>query len=363
MISPQPRALLEQLPMNHSTASEFAISVVVCTYNNAAVLQETLSHLEKQSAPGVVFEVLVIDNNCTDDTALIVEQFQTRLRHLRRIVEPRQGLMYARVRGVRESLAPWIAFVDDDNLLDPDWVAAARRLIAAQPRCDAFGGKIVIDWEENPPAAIARRAYAYASTDLGPQTRRLEGEERWLLRGAGLVCRKEALERCGWLGWQACIGRAGRGTMAGDDTELIMRIARSGGELWYEAGCQLRHRIASRRLSWRYLRSIHFGFALADPILLGFRANGSITAWAGQLFLLLLRRAYWLLRHGLRGIYDLDSRATAVLTFDALHGALRGLTPVVRMSRAQRIQWLSATGAPAHPPAEPIPNPKQAHAS
>jgi len=328
-----------------SAVFPYALSVVVCTYNNAPLLAETLAHLQKQHAPGRPFEVLVIDNNCTDDTPRVVERFQPHVAHLRRIVETRQGQMYARVRGVQESRAPWIAFVDDDNLLDPRWIAAAFRLITAQPRCDAFGGKVVIDWEEPPPADIARRAYAYAATDLGPRARRLAGDERWRLRGAGLVCRKAALERCGWLDWQVCTGRAGRGTMSGDDTELVMRIARAGGELWYEPACQLQHRIARRRLTWNYLRSLHFSFALAVPLLLGLRSHGSLIEWAGRLVMLFIRRAYWLTRHSLRGLRDPDARATAVLSLDTLHGSFRGVAAVARMSRAERSAWLGASSA------------------
>lgn len=326
--------------MSEATDSQFALSVVVCTYNNAALLAEVLRHLTAQEKGSADFEVLVIDNNCTDETPQVVEGFQPQLPHLRRIVEAQQGQMHARVRGVRESRAPWVAFIDDDNLPAPGWVLASLRRIAESPYGGVFGGKVIIDWEEPPPEIIGRRAYAFASTDLGSRARRLEGEERWRLRGAGLVCRKAALEQCGWLDWQACVGRAGRGTMSGDDTEIVMRIARAGYELWYEPACELRHRIARRRLTWAYLRSLHFSFALADPILLGFRTRGSLMSWAGGLLMLLLRRTYWLLRHGLRGVISADARATAVLSFDTLHGAVRGIAMVARLDQHERAAWL-----------------------
>lgn len=328
--------------MSETADSQFALSVVICTYNNAALLAEALRHLAAQEKVAADFEVLVIDNNCTDETPQVVEEFQPQLPHLRRIVESRQGQMHARVRGARESRAPWVAFVDDDNLLDSSWVPAVLRRIAESPNCGAFGGRVVIDWEEPPPEVVARRAYAFASTDLGAQARRLDGEERWRLRGAGLVCRKAALEQCGWLDWQACVGRAGRGTMSGDDTEIVMRIARAGYELWYEPACELRHRIARRRLTWAYLRSLHFSFALADPILLGFRTRSTLVSWAGHLLMLLLRRAYWLVRHGLRGVVNADARATTLLTFDTLHGALCGIAMVARLDPQERDAWHGA---------------------
>ncbi len=331
--------------MNENAESELALSVVVCTYNNAALLAETLQHLAAQKGVSADFEVLVIDNNCTDETPQIVAEFHPRIAHLRRVVEARQGQMHARVRGVQESRAGWVAFVDDDNLLDPGWMAAALQRVAASPACGAFAGRVVIDWEEPPPEIVARRAYAFAATDLGPQARCLAGEERWRLRGAGLVCRKEALERSGWLEWQACTGRAGRGTMSGDDTEIVMRIARVGYELWFEPACELQHRITRRRLTWAYLRSLHFSFALADPILLGFRARGSLLSWAAGLFMLFLRRTYWLMRHGIRGLLKADARATTALTFETLRGAACGIAAVARLSRTERALWLGGASA------------------
>ncbi len=328
--------------MSAAAYTQFALSVVVCTYNNSALLAETLRHLAAQEETAAAFEVLVIDNNCTDETPRVVEDFQAKIPHLRRVVETRQGQMHARVRGVRESRAPWVAFVDDDNFLMPGSIAAALGRIEASPQCGVFGSKVVIDWEAPPAEVVARRAYAYAETDLGTVARCLAGEERWQLRGAGLVCRKDALESCGWLDWQACVGRAGRGTMSGDDTEIVMRIVRAGYEAWFEPACELRHRIAGRRLGWDYLRSLHFSFALADPILLGFRDRASTATWAGRLAVLLLRRTYWLFRHALRGLTSADARATTALTFDTLSGALRGIAAVARLDKRQRAAWLQA---------------------
>jgi|GEM_PF-188322 len=326
--------------MSAAPQPEFALSVVVCTYNNAARLAGALRHLAAQEPAGAGSEVLVIDNNCTDETPQIVEQFQPQIPHLRRIVETRQGQMHARVRGVRESRAPWIAFVDDDNLLDPGWITAALRRIAASPGCGAFAGKVVIDWETPPPEVVARRDYAFASTDLGPAPVRLAGEMRWRLRGAGLVCRRAALEDAGWLEWQGCIGRAGRSTMSGDDTEIVLRIARAGYELWYEPACRLLHCIASRRLNWAYLRSLHYSFALADPLLLGFRGHGSRLTWAGKVASLLLRRTYWVIRHGIQGIVSADARANAILSLDSLRGLICGIGVVTSLDRPQRAAWL-----------------------
>lgn len=312
-----------------------ALSIVVCTHNHADRLAAVLRALAAQDAGPAAFETIVVNNRCTDDTSSVAAAAGAR-----EVVEPIPGQVHARVRGVRESAGEWIAFVDDDNLLAPTWVDAALRFIGAHPDCGAFGGAVTLEYEAPPPPAVARRAYAYAATDLPGGAQRLAGNDRWKLRGAGLVCRRLALQNAGWLDWQANVGRAGTGTMAGDDTEIVMRIARAGWELWYEPACRLRHVIGKERLTVPYLRSLHRGFAAADPVLLGFSQADTLGGWIGACAALLARRVYWLLRHGWRGLRDADSRLTARLTLDTLVGNLRGLRTAARFAGTRRRVWL-----------------------
>ena len=322
-----------------------ALSIVVCTHNHADSLAAVLRALAAQDADPAAFEILVVNNRCTDHTPAVVAAAG-----VREVVEPNPGQVHARVRGVRESAGEWIAFVDDDNLLAPAWVSEALRFIGVHPGCGAFGGTVELEYETPPPPAVVRRAYAYAATDLPGGTQRLAGHDRWKLRGAGLVCRRQALQDAGWLDWQANVGRAGAGTMSGDDTEIVMRIARAGWELWYEPACRLRHVIGRERLTVAHLRSLHRGFAAADPVLLGFSQANTLGEWAGGYAALLARRVYWLLRHAWRGWRDADSRLTARLTLDTLAGNLRGLRAVAGLAATRRRVWLGRGTVPARNP-------------
>ena len=131
-----------------ATATSVAIDVVICTYNRAANLHEALSVLAAQRASSdVIWSVLVVDNGSTDSTPDVVEAHRLRrlLPGLRRVVENELGLTPARRRGVRETSAPWIAFVDDDNLLDPGWLDAIARAIRRNPESGGIGGRVVLD--------------------------------------------------------------------------------------------------------------------------------------------------------------------------------------------------------------------------
>lgn len=101
------------------------ISVVICTYNRAASLRQTLDSLRQMSVPRELeWEVVVVDNNSTDDTRRVVEDFARRSSFpVRYVFELRQGLAAARNAGIANSRGEIIAFADDDMLLPPEWLS------------------------------------------------------------------------------------------------------------------------------------------------------------------------------------------------------------------------------------------------
>lgn len=328
------------------------LAVVICTYNNADVLALTLQHLETQfSEDQVDFETLVIDNNCRDHTAAVIATARERgiLRNLRHIVETQQGQVFARVRGVRESRADWIAFVDDDNLLQPGWIKGALDFIDTHPHCGAFGGRIQIQWEAPPTPTIARHDYAYARLDLGRGAKKLEHEDRWHLRGAGLVCRKQALIVAGWLEWQVCVGRVGGVTTSGDDLEMVMRIAREGYEIWYEPACHMKHLISASRISQHYLEKLHFGFGLAEPILRGLKKRQSFANWYIDLVFGFAQRFAKAVKLRLISGFKPAEKERARVHWSYFKGMATGLRPALKLRPEIRRGWLGQN--PPHAPA------------
>lgn len=249
-------------------AGELSLDVVICTYDNARLLDRTLDALGRQRVPpGVRWRVLVVDNRCTDDTPAVVERHRRLGRFpLRRVEEPVQGLTPARVRGVRETDGAWVAFVDDDCLLAEDWVAEAARFAAAHPECGAFGGRVVLEWEAPPPRHALSVPYAYAGRSRGDAPARVRS-----LAGAGLVVRRAALEATGWPARQFLADRTGARLVSGGDAEIVLRLA-ARHEVWYTPACVLRHVIPERRLSRAYLRRIVAGLGAS-------RHNATALTW------------------------------------------------------------------------------------
>ena len=146
-----------------------AISVVICCHNSAAVLPPTLMHLAAQIVdPSVQWEVVVIDNASTDDTVQVAMRVwpATVPAPFRVIGEPRLGLMHARERGIAESTGDFIAFVDDDNWLCPEWVQSAVDTMRLNPRVGGLAGFNEPVFEGSRPHWFDKVANIYA---LGPE--------------------------------------------------------------------------------------------------------------------------------------------------------------------------------------------------
>jgi glycosyltransferase involved in cell wall biosynthesis len=268
------------------------ITIVVCTYNNAETLAFTLAHLAAQrDASDIHWDVLVVDNNCTDRTQEVVRGWMPTMSvPLRVITESLQGINPARVAGVRHSAGAWIAFIDDDCLLEPDWIRQAASFIDEHPDAGAFGGQVVLKFERTVPVYAEGYGYAFAETRLGDVALRRD----WLA-GAGMVLRRSAVAETGWLDGQFLDDRIGGRLVSGGDVELGLRIAEQF-EIWYAPRCVLNHAIPMRRTERAYLRRLVFGLGRSshDVAVLTWRAGA--RAWWGHA----LRRAWTLSAQGLR---------------------------------------------------------------
>src|SRR5262245_57954609 len=103
-----------------SVSDDKSFSIVVCTRNRARLLEQALDSIVRVEFPADDFEVLVIDNGSSDDTAAVVSRFARRVPFaVRSVKEPRVGLSAARNRAIREACGKRLFFTDDDQLVDP----------------------------------------------------------------------------------------------------------------------------------------------------------------------------------------------------------------------------------------------------
>ena len=115
---------------------ELDLTIAVCAYNAVKRLPLTLEALGRMNVPaGLRWECLVIDNRSTDGTGAAAEEIGRRLNlPLKVVLEPRPGLTLAHRKAVEEARGEIVSFVDDDNLVEPDWAANCVEFFRTHPR-------------------------------------------------------------------------------------------------------------------------------------------------------------------------------------------------------------------------------------
>lgn len=158
-------------------------SVIVCTHNRATLLPRTLSQLRAQNYPHDAFEIIVVDNGSTDHTAQVVEKLVAEPGvPLFYVAENRPGITFARNRGAEVARYPYIAYLDDDCGVEPDWLSQLVQGFDLHNDVAAVGGRVVLDWSQT-----ERPAW------LGP------GLERWLGANGHLGSQPRLLGKNGFI--------------------------------------------------------------------------------------------------------------------------------------------------------------------
>ncbi len=246
----------------HQLNDHLDLTVAIPTYNGESRLPKVLERLRSQfQISHLKWEIIIIDNNSQDNTAQIIQNYQTDWTEtypLKYYFEPKQGAAFARLRAVREANGQLICFLDDDNLPDHNWLAAAYNFALEHPQAGAYGGQIHGDFEINPPENFERIQGFLAIREHGTNPHQFDPENLRLPPAAALVVRKQA-----WLesvpNRPILTGRVGGIMIGGEDYEALLYIYKAGWEIWYNPAMHTYHQIPHWRLERDYLLSLARG--------------------------------------------------------------------------------------------------------
>lgn len=232
------------------------VSILICTYNRRAALRALLDSLTRADSVGVApWEVIVVDNNSSDTTRETVATFEAAdALPLRYVVEERQGLSHARNRGISESRGSIIAFLDDDVLVDEQWL---RRLIDAfdDVGIGAVGGRVRLNASPPRPAWWIADAYdgKVGAFDRGEDPYILPEDGSGMIGiGANLAFRREALEAAG--AFHPDLGRNAGNLGMGEDLDMVRRVHAAGWTALYDPLVRVVHCPGPDRFTRPYLR-------------------------------------------------------------------------------------------------------------
>ncbi len=227
------------------------ISVIISTYNRERFIITCLQCLANQSLPQDQYEVVIVDNNCTDNTAALVKDFlqQHPTLPFRYVFEGQKGVSFGRDRGIHEAAGEILVYLDDDAEAEPQLLENYLRFFNEQPDASGAGGRILPKYSEAPkPKWMSEWLNGFvAKVDLGGVTRIFKGRMKYPI-GCNMAYRKKYLLEIG--GFNTLL------TFRGDDKYIYLAIKAINPGIYYVPDALVYHNIPGKRLHYNYLRTL-----------------------------------------------------------------------------------------------------------
>ncbi len=242
------------------------ISLVIATYNGAKKLPRTLQSLAEQTLDRELWDVVVVNNNSSDNTREVVEGFIASHPEIdiKLVDEPQQGLSFARNRGIDESKGEYIAIIDDDEIACPDLLRTYFDFLDTSPYAVAAGGKITPHYPTKRPfwlSKITERPIA-GTLDLGDEI--ILFPEGKYFGGGNMCLRRTAINYYGK--FDTNLGRKGSRLLGGEEKELYMRYYTSGEDVFYLPKAEILHVIDESRLTKEYFKAVCYRIGQSERI-------------------------------------------------------------------------------------------------
>jgi len=280
------------------------ISVVISTYNpHLGRLQRTVQALQAQDLLSELWELIVVDN-CSTSPLTIDDLGTEQPANVLLVREERLGLTFGRLTGISKSRGGILVFVDDDNILEPEYLNNALKIFQRLPRLGLAGGRSNPEWEQSAPDPWMKESFGnLALRDLGANELIAEISDppsypECAPIGAGMVARRKAIQS--WI--DSCrdqnmpTGRRGIALSSGEDCDIVLNVLGAGWQVGYFPELALTHLIPAARLTRTYLANLNYGIARSWVNVL---ARHGIVPWPpAHAFTLPLRklRAYLVYR-------------------------------------------------------------------
>jgi glycosyltransferase involved in cell wall biosynthesis len=243
------------------------ITVVLCTFNRCGVLAKALESVAVQTLPeSVEWEVLIVDNNSTDQTHNVVlsvcQRFPGRFRYF---YEPTPGKSHALNAGIRNADSDILAFMDDDVTVESTWL---QNLTAAlrKGECSGVGGRTLLAGNFSPPRWLALQGpYALggvlaAMFDLGDEPCELEPNSAPY--GANMAFQRKMFEKYGL--FRTDLGPKPGCAIKKEDTEFGQRLMSAGERIRYEPSAVVYHPAPTVRAQKKYFLDWWFDYGRAE---------------------------------------------------------------------------------------------------
>lgn len=270
------------------------LTVIICTYNRAKYIGPLLESLAANTLPKSEYEILLVDNNCQDNTREICEHFAATHPDLtfRYVVETEQGLSAARNCGIRHAHGDLLVYVDDDALVDNHYLQDYVSYFAAHPDVMALGGPIEPLYETAEPKWMTRYTKALLTAWMNYGDKPREYPKGRYPGGGNAAYRKAVFEKVGLFNTK--LGRKGNLLLASEEKDIFDKMHMLGMKVMYIPEPVLHHSIPQAKLEDDYYNrlTLQIGksermrtLAIGRSKYIG-RLLAEMVKWAGTIVLL-----------------------------------------------------------------------------
>jgi glycosyltransferase involved in cell wall biosynthesis len=247
-------------------ATVIDVTVIVCTRNRGQDLARGLESIAASKMPSTTtWEILVVDNNSTDRTREVVEDFSRRYPgRFRYLLEPKLAKFNALNSGIANARGEILAFVDDDVTVEPRWLRNLTAELCSSREWAGTAGRILPAQTFEPPPWLSWEhcgGILCGNFDLGNHPSELDLNHA--PHGANMAFRRAMFENYG--GFKTGLG-PGPQRLPNGDTELGRRLMKAGERLRYEPSAVVYHPVAQGRLTKEYFLSWWFDCGRAEII-------------------------------------------------------------------------------------------------
>ena len=282
-----------------------SLSLIIPTHNRASDLIFALESVARQTLPHAEWEVVVVDNCSTDSTEEEVRKFAEAHPDLniRLVYEGEAGVSHARNRGISSTTAPFIAFIDDDERVNPEFLVAYLEFFRTHPQAEVAGGRIIAEYPEGRPAWMSRWVEMPIANPMDYGAEVCPFPRGKVPGGGNMAFRRDIFAKIE--GFDAQLGRVGRELIGGEENDLFERILLSGRTIWYVPNAVMWHIIKPRKLTADYFRRLARNVGISQRLRAEIHHRRvksrilELMKWGATLMLCLTmspRKSVWLLR-------------------------------------------------------------------
>jgi glycosyltransferase involved in cell wall biosynthesis len=246
--------------MKDESAEKLDLSVIIATCNRARGLESTLNHLMKQDVEGLKWEVIVVDNGSTDDTAEVLKRASQHLPVVS-IYEPESGKNRALNRALDVARGELYVFTDDDVKPSDGWLSQLIRASRRYVKYSIFCGPIIPEYPDGMPDWM--REHPFSIVAFGnwsyPEP---EGPLAQTPCGANYALKAKVV---GDLRFRLDLGPQAKSAPMGDETEFIHRLLERGERVIYVPTATISHHVHKNQteMKWLLARAFRHGRGLA----------------------------------------------------------------------------------------------------